>query len=242
MIIFPSSRETFIELMPKEGIGCEIGVAKCEFSQNLLAKISPKKLHLIDPWIFQEREDYQADSNNVSNEEGEVRYQTALNLFKDQLETGQVEIHREFSYDAVSLFPDKYFDWIYVDAVHSYEGAKKDLEDFLPKLKDDGIMMGHDYANHIAAQEMGFGVVEAVDDFCMENDMIFIALTYDAFPTFILAKSGNQKLAEYITAITRYNFPEAIEIVDYPKHNKLQMDVLDFKTEKRLSYKFLHRS
>lgn len=157
------------------------------------------------------------------------------------MDTGQVEIHREFSYDAVSLFPDNYFDWIYVDAVHSYEGAKKDLEDFLPKLKDDGILMGHDYANHIAAKEMGFGVVEAVDDFCLENNMNFVALTYDAFPTFILTKPENTKMAEYLTMITKYNFPESIEIMDYPKHNKLQMDILDFKTEKRLSYKFLHR-
>ncbi|WP_420548408.1 class I SAM-dependent methyltransferase [Curvivirga sp.] len=241
MIVFPNERESFLELIPKEGIGCEIGVAECVFSQHLLEKTQPTKLHLIDPWVYQEREDYQADLNNVSNDEGEKRYQAARTLFKNQMDTGQVEIHRNFSYETVSHFPDNYFDWIYVDAVHSYEGAKKDLEDFLPKLKDDGILMGHDYANHIAAQEMGFGVVEAVDDFCIENNMNFVALTYDAFPTFILTKPENKKVAEYLTLVTKFNFPEAIEIVDYPKHNKLQMDILDFKTEKRLSYKFLHR-
>ena len=37
------------------------------------------------------------------------------------------------------------FDFIYIDADHSYEACKLDLESYWPKLKQGGIMMGDDY-------------------------------------------------------------------------------------------------
>lgn len=39
---------------------------------------------------------------------------------------------------------NKKFDIIYIDADHSYDGAKRDIENYLPFLQDGGLMVFHD--------------------------------------------------------------------------------------------------
>src|SRR5439155_14171371 len=40
---------------------------------------------------------------------------------------------------------DKEIDLLFIDGDHSYEAVRADLEVWLPKLKDDGIVAFHDY-------------------------------------------------------------------------------------------------
>jgi len=48
--------------------------------------------------------------------------------------------------DALELFPDGYFQFIYVDAyAHAGQQAGRLLSDWWPKLKSGGIFAGHDY-------------------------------------------------------------------------------------------------
>src|SRR5579863_9495292 len=65
MLLCAINRNQLLHFLPKGGEGAEIGVAKGEFSEALLGTVQPRKLHLIDPWEHQEREDYAHDGNNV---------------------------------------------------------------------------------------------------------------------------------------------------------------------------------
>jgi hypothetical protein len=51
----------------------------------------------------------------------------------------------DYSYNVVDRFEDKSIDFIYIDANHSYEDVKRDLELYYPKLKSDGVIGGHDF-------------------------------------------------------------------------------------------------
>ena len=49
------------------------------------------------------------------------------------------------SHEAASHFDDESVDVIFIDAGHSYEAVKADLEAWYPKMKPDSIMSGHDF-------------------------------------------------------------------------------------------------
>jgi predicted O-methyltransferase YrrM len=66
--------------------------------------------------------------------------------------------HQDYSYNVVDKFEDGTIDFIYIDAEHTYESVKRDLELYLPKLKKGGIIGGHDY------HEVWPGVCKAVDE------------------------------------------------------------------------------
>ena len=49
------------------------------------------------------------------------------------------------SKEAAGYFHDNLFDFIYIDANHTYEFAKEDLDLWWPKVKCGGYFGGHDY-------------------------------------------------------------------------------------------------
>lgn len=65
---------------------------------------------------------------------------------------------KSISWEAPSLFKDEYFDFVFIDADHTYESAKKDILSWLPKVKKGGIISGHDYSHNHK------GVIKAVDE------------------------------------------------------------------------------
>lgn len=52
---------------------------------------------------------------------------------------------RSKSEDAACLFPDGIFDLVFIDGDHSYEAVKSDIRNYLPKVRDGGILAGHDF-------------------------------------------------------------------------------------------------
>jgi len=65
------------------------------------------------------------------------------------------------SCDASALFADSSCDFIFIDADHTYESVKRDIQCWLPKLKTTGLFAGHDYAHPDCAFP---GVVKAVNE------------------------------------------------------------------------------
>ena len=56
--------------------------------------------------------------------------------------------HKDFSYNISNQFQDNQYEFVYIDADHTYESVKKDLELYLPKVKNGGIIGGHDYTDN----------------------------------------------------------------------------------------------
>ena len=52
------SRDFLLHAMPKNSICAEIGVHEGEFSRRILDIVNPRRLHLIDPWKYEEDELY----------------------------------------------------------------------------------------------------------------------------------------------------------------------------------------
>lgn len=55
-------------------------------------------------------------------------------------------IIRNDSVSAAEQIEDNSLDFVFIDADHTYEGVKRDVEAWLPKVKGGGMVLGHD--NH----------------------------------------------------------------------------------------------
>lgn len=79
--------------------------------------------------------------------------------------SGRYDLRRGWSPGCASQFEDDYFDFIMIDAGHSYDDVAADLSAWWPKLKAGGCFSGDDYANTNNPTEGAYGVVEAVNEF-----------------------------------------------------------------------------
>lgn len=159
------SRKALLEMLPNGGVAAEVGVAQGDFSQLILDICQPSRLHLIDYW------------GSSTPHYGDAGYRHVVKRFGEQISGGQVVLLRGWSWEMLARLPDESLDWVYIDADHSYDSVKKDLLAAKPKIRPHGILSGHDYIKW-NSQTRRFGVVEAVNEFCVTFgfEMIYLAL------------------------------------------------------------------
>ena len=151
---------------------CEVGVFE---SQNFRRMIEsgPKIAVGVDLWM---RDGNPAvNDSDFSQGKLEEQYHYFLSIMK---ENPFVRLCRQYSVDAAKNFPDEYFDLIYIDGDHTYEGCKQDLEAWWPKVKRGGFFTGDDYSDRLAPRTgIEFGVIKAVNEFGKINNLPIYELT-----------------------------------------------------------------
>ncbi|MHB8578571.1 MAG: tetratricopeptide repeat protein [Ignavibacteriaceae bacterium] len=189
------SRNNFghlLNAMELLGHGVEVGVQAGEFSKIIRSSWNGKFLHLVDRW---KHDPNYVDIANVSDDDQKNLYLQVVSMFADD---PSVSIHRMDSLVAAESFPDNYFDWVYIDADHSYEGCKADLNAWYPKLKEHGIFAGHDFidGNYNAGN---FGVKSAVEEFLLDKNVQLNLTSGDYLNSWYFEKSSvavNKDIAE----------------------------------------------
>jgi len=138
-------------------------VRRGEYSEWVLKNSKLSKLHMVDPWEYQDPKKY----NDVSNRDQSVQdgHYEHVKSTMQRLYPGRHELHRGYSVQVSSEFPNNHFDFIYLDARHDYDGLKEDLESWYPKLKVGGLIAGHDYVEDGINKAGEFGVQRAVWEF-----------------------------------------------------------------------------
>jgi hypothetical protein len=155
------SRRSFLfNFIPKKKVCLEIGVWKGYFTKEIIKHAKPSELHLVDPWMFEKGMKKYFDGQ----ESLEIIYDKVLERFSDKK---FVTIHRCRSDELALEFTDGYFDWIYIDGNHFFQGVYSDLTNYYSKVKKGGMIIGDDYGGKSR------GVKKAVDKFCTERDIDF---------------------------------------------------------------------
>ncbi len=176
------ARRFLLEMLPVDSVGAEIGVHLGGFSRECLRILSPKQLHLIDPWEHQDSDEYKRAWYGGRVKSGQKamdrRYAKVCRKFAREIRAGQVTIHRGYSTDMLEQFDDGYLDWVYIDGNHMYEFVKADLELSFRKTKPHGYIAGDDYG------PQGWwegGVQKAVDEFAKRDDVELLAMQNKQF-------------------------------------------------------------
>ncbi|OGM55877.1 hypothetical protein A3F62_01480 [Candidatus Woesebacteria bacterium RIFCSPHIGHO2_12_FULL_44_11] len=144
---------------------CELGVRNGQ-NFDLMIKHHPQLAVAVDIW--------RDDANTAHNDAGFS--QTALdrqyqNFTKRMRGKPFVRIYRGYTDQASAHFPNNSFDFIYVDADHSYNGCLMDLQNWYPKVKKNRFLIGDDYRNDLVNPRVDFGVVAAVNNFAKDNKL-----------------------------------------------------------------------
>lgn len=74
------------------------------------------------------------------------------------------------SNQAIDLLKDEQFDFIYLDGLHTYEGVRDDIKNYLPLVKPGGVIGGHDYTQNL---EHLVGVYTAVNEAFGKPDRVY---------------------------------------------------------------------
>ncbi len=134
------NRVAWLSSLPPNSVGAEIGVLKGGFTQHIVSTVKPRCLYLIDCWCAIE------DSFGYSVDIRMVRFcSRSLRDLAAESAAGHIRPLCGWSAEAAELIPDATLDWIYIDADHTMQGCLADLKAYYPKVKQGGIIGGHDY-------------------------------------------------------------------------------------------------
>ncbi|KAF0151687.1 MAG: O-methyltransferase [Ignavibacteria bacterium] len=177
------------------GNGAEIGVQRGDFSAVIRNTWKSGSLYLIDRWIYDV--DYY-DVARLTYREQLNNYLYVVNRFAEDY---SVKIFRMDSVEATIHFPDQFFDWIYIDADHSYAGCKRDLNAWYRKLKCGGFFCGHDYLDGIIPAG-NFGVKSAVDEFVKDINANLYITEEEEWKSWYFVKPGvlNENIEEGLSS------------------------------------------
>jgi hypothetical protein len=75
-------------------------------------------------------------------------------------------------------FPDDYFDWIYIDADHSFAGVLRDADAAANKVRPGGYLVFNDFA-HCDSELGAYGVHRAVVEFAVTRQWPFSWFAYE---------------------------------------------------------------
>lgn len=156
-----------IDRLPKdrEITVAEIGVWDGRMSEQLLSALPKMELFCIDRWEPPEETDSYYNSGSEIARMPEKLYENKFMTFLKKVKPWILRVNW-FKKDSIltSLyFEDGYFDLVFLDGDHSYEGVKRDIEAWYSKVKPGGWISGHDY-DHPEQGEVKKAVLEYFKD------------------------------------------------------------------------------
>jgi len=144
----------------KNLVGAEVGVAGGANARNILSNLDIEKLYLIDPYI-----PYDHFTAHIINSWKQSSFRR-LSSFTHKI----VRIYKK-SHECLDEIPDN-LDFVYIDGNHSIAYAERDISLYYKKIKDGGLLAGHDFeCKH---------VLVAITEFCIKNNkQLFFSDTDD---------------------------------------------------------------
>lgn len=155
----------------------ELGVFRGDFSKIIYEICKPSELYLVDLYDGYVTSG-DKDGKHIQTIYLETEMNRLINEFKDN---DVVKIVKSSTVEFLSNCQDDYFDLVYIDADHSYNGVTNDLELSYQKVKIGGYICGHDYIRNTQCES-------AVNRFCLNKNLQIEYLTNDGCPSFCIIK------------------------------------------------------
>ncbi len=162
--LFETRTQLYDEVLPKNGIGAELGVADGTNAHDLLRYAAPRKLFLCDPW----------PDSYIDAVPNQAKVKMAFAAEE------RVEIVRAWDHEWIASLDPSLLDWAYIDTDHTYETTTRELNGLRGKVRH--IIAGHDFCCtastlHPVVSEWNGGVMRAVIEAIQDGWLELVALT-----------------------------------------------------------------
>jgi hypothetical protein len=161
----------------------EIGVLYGDYSLSIRDVFKNSELHLIDLWQTEGNDFFYSAIAGMTDQ----AYNTAKTRFENDK---QCFLLKGKSEDMAKKFEDNSLDLVYIDADHSYEGVKNDINTWVKKVKKGGILAGHDWDPDPNMREASqFGINRALTEH-LNQDLTELNITNEpCFKSWFLQKT-----------------------------------------------------
>lgn len=143
-------------------VGVEIGTHAGYNANNILHNLPIEMLYLVDPYIPYVQDNLKRDHSDLK----EIAHRR-LKPFKNH-----ICFIEKMSECASNDIPDN-VDFIYMDGNHQYNVVKKDIKLYYSKVKNGGVLGGHDFCGDC------LGVVLAVTEFAKFHNLKIYSSSHD---------------------------------------------------------------
>ena len=147
-------------------IGAEVGVSMGWTSEQLLREFPTLSLFMVDFWSDSPAESaYTKSGDSMAKLSQEVQnnkmvYAEARTAFA----ASRRRLIKSDSVAAANGLSDGYLAFAFIDGDHTYEGVKRDLEAWAPKVRSGGLLIMHDF-RHPRDKRGLWGVERACREF-----------------------------------------------------------------------------
>ena len=183
------------------GRAAEIGVFRGDFAMKNVEKWKGV-YYAIDSWGFRTVDVVKPgrwqDKNTKSNTTNEDNYRATERKLRRVAGSRAILIRGE-SLKVVNDFPDGFFDWLYIDALHSRAAVTQDLRAWWRKLRPGGLFSGDDYLDKYSTpyfdlkraranygptmSQFDWGVIGAVQQFAADvGGQLHVTFLRDCYP------------------------------------------------------------
>lgn len=120
-------------------IGCWKGKSTSFMGVEIANSGKPIKFYAVDHFL--------GSDEKVHHEDQDVMAGTLFRTFKHNISPVKdyVNVLKMPSDEAAKLFDDGSVDFVLLDGGHSYEDVRTDLDEWLPKMRDNGVIAGDDW-------------------------------------------------------------------------------------------------
>lgn len=197
-IVLAAVQGGFLDGKGSVGRSAEVGVFRGGFAAKNLPHLPLGHTYfMIDAWQWRGEEAGSNDKNFKTKEENDENFNAAMGA--TDLWASKRQMIREFSVPAAASFSNSSFDWVYIDALHTYEAVLADIHAWWPKVRPGGLFSGDDYGDvhdtelfpaHRSVSKFGpiahdnnWGVIRAVQEFALEKGLeAHVTWANDCYP------------------------------------------------------------
>lgn len=165
----------------------EVGTWRGDFAATMINALKPATFFAVDPLRIM--------PGLTSNPGDEFDSQDKLDRLAievtKRLQDQGHSLIRETSAVAATQFKDNSLDLVYIDGDHSYENCSSDINDWYIKVKENGILCGHDYCWGHTGRNIPFGVIQAVTEL-VEKHNLNLYTTNEEFASWVIVKDNSK--------------------------------------------------